>query len=472
MPSGIPKGKERVGLNQQGRRVLRDKRPEQSRMERQTPYEKEHYGGDPSHSADVEQLRTGAGLATGRVGPNVPHPPRLEKGGGLKKSIPHMLVEEGMASSGDVNPNQGRLFSHEEMGRVTQSEKETSQRTLVPPTPRSSGKGFLPGVGRTATDPYDTVAEARKAGDVKAAARIAQKKKGVISQQSREIGPTPLHPEEPNRSTPIRSTMDLLKRYHSPSREPRWYSGEAAGDVEHGAKVTGTSVPLFRRTVALGSAQMPWTSGHPQDATFYKNNVGFARQITEHIQKLSSRQFPPGQVAKSFRVPARSQGKEVPPDPKTGKQKTSQVQSLPIRTKIAAQHQAPEQTLGEQIVSASQKVPSFDVALAAGHGERGPQRRASQSVVLDTHMKKAAGIKKIYQNWIGSSTPGGYDVNAMALRRSGREVGKLPAPWQEHVWVGVRPETPPKQQMFKQNKKTGAESITPAARLPKKNQQK
>jgi hypothetical protein len=200
---------------------------------------------------------------------------------------------------------------------------------------------------------------------------------------------------------------------------------------------------------------MPWTSGAPEDDTYYKNNVAFARQMAHHVHKQIEDFAQPkaGDVGRSFAVPAMTKGKERPPDPVTGKKEMSQVQSLPIRTKMAATMMGGHEALGKHVESASQKVPTFDVALAAGHGSRWARRQAAQAYTVDTHMQRAQGITSKYQNWSGSATPGGYDIAALTGRRAGREVGRLPAHFQENVWVGARPPAPVQQQMFKEKSK-------------------
>ena len=118
-----------------------------------------------------------------------------------------------------------------------------------------------------------------------------------------------------------------------------------------------------------------------------------------------------------------------------------------------------------QLSTDVQKVRNFDPALAAGHPSRWARRQAHAPYTSDAHDVAAAGVKGIYQDFVGAPKgSGGYEVAAMTGRRGamrqsvragkrpkqGGEPGEAADPrtsseYQENIWTGRRPPNAPTQ---------------------------
>ena len=230
-------------------------------------------------------MRAGGGLATGRPSPRVPH---------RVNAAAATLVHHGLASPGDVDPNQGRLLSHAQMGHLTKTDDEMAQQTGVVAR-RPAGRGFLSGVGRTKASPYDTSAEARAAGDTKSAERIAKRKKEVISTAAKKTGS----------ETPLKTIMENRARYESDA-PTKWYAEGASDAVAHEALKSGVSHNTMRRAAALTSPQKPWDKGHIQDNNYSMPNVEVAGHLVRFLkgeQKRLGKGYRPSAAAERFRMP-------------------------------------------------------------------------------------------------------------------------------------------------------------------------
>jgi hypothetical protein len=461
--------------NPRGRKTIRarSQHPTQTTPRPQSDWEKEHYGGDPTSGSDLERMRAGGGLATGRPSPRIPKRVNVANA---------VLVERGLADPGDVDPNQGRLFGHAEMGKLTKTDKEMAEQTGVPYR-RPAGQGWMTGVGRTKRAPYDTAAEARAAGDTKAEAAI-HARKAEVGQQAKEKVREP-DTGEPSQ-TPVRTAMSNRARYES-DRPTTWYAGEATQAVEREALKSGLGghpqgFNIMRRATALLSPQKPWDMGHHQDDNYTQPNVEVAGHLVRFLRGEQARlgeEYDPDKAAKEFRMPGVGHTEETP--------NLVQGQSLPMRKAVARHLDKPTHE-EPKLATEVQKVRNFDPALAAGHRVRWARRQALQRYTSDTHDIRAAGITGLYQSFVGSNAPGGYEFAAMtgrrgAMRQSVRALkeGRDPrtsSEYQENVWVGKRGPNQPRvhkgpggtgrQVLFEQNKKTGQEKPARRALPPKK----
>lgn len=438
----VPAGHELVGFNQAGAPVHRATGDRPGRA-----------SGRSVHFEDGSHYPASQSMATGRETPYAPHRPnRMES----------IEANAGLRDLGGAGPNHGVLFSPKEMKRVTVSDEDMSKRTGLPATPKSAGRGFLPRVGASPTQPYGSVAEAKAAGNPKAAAKVSQRKQEVLARHGREIGPTARTPGPVQPGTPMASSLQARSTYFDSSQNPRWYEEHAPAAIHHAAAETGTHTPEMRRATAYGSPQMPWTSGHPEDDTYRMNNVDLSRDMATHVQRSQRGRaaFTPENVGKSFSAPAVWKGKPII-SPESGEQMTSKVQTEGNRIKAASAFMGDDPS--KQIQSASQKVPNFDVALGAGSTSRWARRQAHNAYTSDAWDERTQGITSHYA-WTGSTTPGGYDMSAMTGRRSAMKSGVTPSQSQETVWLARRNEeaSRPQQQMYAQRK--GKEVVRPEVR--------
>lgn len=409
-------------------------------------------------------FRASVSMATGRVTPRRPRRPNR---------MDVIEAKNDLRSTGDIDVNQGSLFSDQEMDRLTLSDAEMSRRTGVPATPRSAGRGFLPGVGATARDEAEgihSVAHARTfqrlaeaEGDKKAAKKyagraavISKRKVEVINQLGKEIGPTTRTPEV-TPGTPWASAIRNRLEYHDRADTPDWYDKGAPRAISQAAGRLGESFGTVRRATAHGSPQMPWDSGHAQDQTYRMNNVQFAEQMGEHVHKELAKNpdLTKEELGGSFAVPAIRGGVPHPTD-------TSQIQSLPQRIKTAESYMGVDTS--QNIESNSQKVKNFDVALGAQQADsRWARRQALNAYTADTWDERTAGISSKY-DFTGSTSRGGYESVAMTGRRGAMKADRLPSHFQELVWNARRGEEMayPQQSLTRPTK--GVEKVTKPGR--------
>ena len=421
----------------------------------QSDYEQEHYGGSSTSHSDLERMRAGGGMATGRPSPRIPQRPNVAN---------VVLAHRGLADAGDVDPNQGRLLSHAQMGGLTKSDTEMAEQTGVPHR-RPAGQGWMTGVGETARHPYGTAAEARAAKDPKSEQALHARKAevGGVAREKLQSG------------TPARTAVTNRARYESDA-PTNWYAGGASEAIRHEAIKSGLGgtpggANVMRRATALTSPQKPWDSGHGQDANYRMENVDVAGHLTRFLSGEKARQgkrYRPAEAAKRFRMPGVGHTEETP--------NLVQGQSGPVRRSVAQHLDQPTHT-DPKLATDVQKVRNFDVALAAGHESRWARRQAAQAYTSDTHDIRAAGVHGIYQSWVGApKSSGGYEFAAMTGRRGAmrQSVGAMKrgaeprtsSEYQENTWVGKRgpnqpkihktPEGSGKQVLFQQDK-TGAE---------------
>ena len=445
--------------------IAASQHPTQAPPRPQSEYEQQHYGGDPTSHSDLERMRAGGGTATGRPSPRIPKRPNVAN---------VTLVHRGLADAGDIDPNQGRLFSHAQMGQLTKSDAEMSQETGVPYR-RPAGQGWMTGLGQSPTQPHATIAEARAAGDEKRAAYLS-KRRTEVGQVARE---------KMQSETPAKTALLNRQRYESDA-PTNWYAGGAGEAIQHETMKSGLGRNphgwnIMRRATALTSPQKPWDVGHGQDANYQLENVGVAGHLVRFLsgeQSRLGRKYKPEKAAAQFRMPGVGHTEETP--------NLVQGQSGPVRRSVAQHLDVPTHE-GPQLSTDVQKVRNFDVALAASHRSRWARRQAAQAYTSDTHDIRAAGVHGIYQSWVGApASSGGYEFAAMtgrrgAMRQSVRALKRGATPrtsseYQENIWVGKRGPNQPrvhktaegsgKQVLFEQSR-TGEERPSKLALPPK-----
>lgn len=395
-------------------------------------FESQHYGGDAQSGSSLERMRSASGLATGRAAPRVPK---------RVNAASATLVDRGLASSGDVDPNQGRLLSHHQMSTYTKSDTDMAAQTGVPAR-RAAGSGWLTGVGQTPTRPYATVAAARAAGNTKAAAALSKRRTETIGIASDRLGS----------STPTRSALQ-----HRATRETNaptdWYAGRAGKAISNEAQKSGLGANpngfnIMRRATALSSPQKPWDSGHGQDDNYKQDNLNVAGGMVRHLNAEQASQgdkYDPDKSAASFRMPGVGHTEATP--------NLVQGQSPSMRRTIARHYETPTHE-EPALASDAQKVRNFDVALAADHTSVWARRQAAQAYTSDTHDSRAMGDKGgTYNTWVGRPSSGGYEFAAMTGRRAAmrqsswaRKTGNTPrtsSEYQENTWEAQRQRTNP-----------------------------
>lgn len=387
----------------------------------QSDYEAEHYGGDAKSGSDLERMRSGGGLATGRKAPRVAK---------RVNAASATLVDRGLASSGDVDANQGRLFSHAEMGNLTKSDAEMSEQTGVGYR-RPAGQGYLTGVGQSPTQPHATVAAARAAGSSSGAAKIVKRRKDVTALAAERLGT----------STPSSAALES-RQGRETDRPTDWYNTHAGEAVNREALKSGMgSNPQgwnqMRRATALMSPQKAWDSGHGQDGNYKMDNVALAGEFVRHQHEQEAKH-----------------GTDFDPQKSSAEFKTTTPglvnQSGPMRSTVA-RHLGQSTASEPSLASGAQKVRNFDLALAANHQSKWARRQAGQAYTSDTHDARAMGDKDY--DWIGSPSSGGYEFAAMTGRRGAmrqsvqaRRNGTTPrtsSEYQEDVWNSQRNRTDP-----------------------------
>lgn len=423
------------------------------------------------------------GLATGRPSPAPAMRPR---------AITSVLAGEGMLPS-HGGPGQGMLFTPE-----TRSVGETLAAHGVPERRSSSGEGFLPRLGSVAgaAGPAERDAVAQeKARAIRVAGAIT-----AHSAPGQGADPTTF-----GTPTPMRRQMENRARHIDPNTTGNWYDHEAE-EVETLASKHGVPHSNMRRAVASLSPQKPWVYGSLQDDNLHYPNLeaadAVARTVISGRKDAASRgeDFDAGKyAAEHTTVPSMgTPGLEVKPQTMGNMAKAgaafgegydpSARMVNPAEGKVGKSGKP----LKSSLAPVGEKVPNFDLALAAGHDSPTVRREAAQAYTSDTWDVRSAGIP--HYSFIGgggmmggkpegwpkgadSNPRGQYDVVAMTGRRAGLKAGMAPSEMQQHVWrvgkgVGVGSgSTDSEQQMFPGDKNGRRERHTPLdpnTRIPRK----
>ena len=426
-------------------------------------------GTDVEHDAATGWTgvsRFSHGLATGRPSPSMAVRPR---------AITSILEAHSMLPS-HGGPGQGMLFEPE-----TRSVHDVLSEHGVPDRRASSGDGFLSRLGSVAG------AATQEARD-----EVANRKAEVIRQAGHITSPSVpgRGPERgyPGTATPMKLQLENLKAHESENVTGNWYDDEA-DDIDRLAGVHNTSHARMRRGVALLSPQKPWTTGASQDATHKMPNLEAGSAVASRVlagaagaAKLGH-DFDYTESGALTRVSAANPkyiGEEVMPQSaeNLGKAGAAFDPKNDPASRIVTGSEPKMGKKGKLLKTnmAGEKVPSFDLALAAGSASPTVNREAAQAVTIDTHAGRAAGIPdythiggggkkpKDLPEGVTSNPYGQYDVSAMLVRRRALQRGVLPNYEQQHTWrVGRGTGSQAvSQQMF--NGLKGIERVTGAAR--------